>query len=114
MEDFGPHKLINNNDYKFKIMSYNVRCCNDKLRYDIDGSVKTRAKYVINNILLYMPDTIGLQEVTISNNPKQITWFSLLKSGLKEYYEGVGIGRNKGNNGEANPIFYNKTKLELI
>ena len=114
MEEFEPQNIINNKDYKFKIMSYNVRYGNDTLRYDMDGSVKTRSKYVINNILLYMPDTIGFQEVTISKNPKQKTWFSLLKSGLKDYYEGVGVGRDHRKISEANPIFYNKNKLELI
>lgn len=46
---------------KFKIMSYNVRCCDDVLRYEVDGSVQTRVKYVINNILAYMPDTSFIQ-----------------------------------------------------
>ena len=99
---------------KFKVMSYNVRCCDDKLRYDADGSVKTRSKYVINNILLYMPDTIGFQEVVVSTDPKKITWDSLLKEGLKAHYIGVGDGRDNGKKTESNPIFYNKDKLELI
>ena len=43
---------------KFKVMSYNVRCCDDILRYEVDGSIKTRINYVIKNILYYMPDSI--------------------------------------------------------
>ena len=84
------------------------------MRYNLDGSVKTRSQYVIKNILLYMPDTIGFQEVTISKNPKRMTLFSLLKSGLKDYYEGIGIGRDNRNRSEGTPIFYNKKKFELI
>ena len=49
-------------------MSYNVRYTNTILREEKDGSVQTRIKYVIKNILLYMPDTIGFQEVTISQD----------------------------------------------
>ena len=78
MEDLKDKDFKKYEENKFKIMSYNVRCCDDTLRYGIDGSVKTRAKYVINNILLYMPDTIGFQEVTISKKPIHMTWFKLL------------------------------------
>ena len=103
-----------NNKYKFKIMSYNVRYCNDKLRNNVDGAILTRVKYVTKNILLYMPDTIGFQEVTISENPKKVTWNSLLKEGLKDYYIGVGLGRDNNEISEATPIFYNKNKFELL
>lgn len=100
---------------KFKIMSYNVRCCDDTLRFGIDGSVKTRAKYVINNILLYMPDTIGFQEVTICKNKKDMSWYKFLNEGLKDHYIGVGEGRDYNRKkSEANPIFFNKDKFELI
>jgi endonuclease/exonuclease/phosphatase family metal-dependent hydrolase len=95
-------------------MSYNVRCANDTLRNNIDGSIKTRSKYVINNILLYKPDSVGFQEVTISKNPKTTTWFTLLRDGLKDYYIGVGQGRDDKNKTEGNPIFYNKIKFDLI
>ena len=56
-------------------MSYNVRCANDTLRNNKDGSIKTRSKYVIKNILLYKPDTVGLQEVTVNKNPKVNSWY---------------------------------------
>ena len=103
------------NKSNFNVMSYNVRCCNDILRNGVDGTIETRAKYIIKNILLYMPDTIGFQEVTISNDPKNITWDSLLKEGLKDYYLGVGKGRDINRKiSEATPIFYNKNKFELI
>ena len=60
--------IINEELNKFTIMSYNVRCCDDILRYELNGSVKTRVNYVIKNILHYMPDSIGFQEVTISSD----------------------------------------------
>ena len=95
-------------------MSYNVRCANDILRYEVNGSVQTRINYVIKNILYYMPDSIGFQEVTISSDPKIATWYSLIKEKIKNNYIGVGLGRDKGKKTEANPIFYNKNKLELL
>ena len=106
--------IINEELNKFTIMSYNVRCCDDILRYELNGSVKTRVNYVIKNILHYMPDSIGFQEVTISSDTKTITWDSLLKEGLKNNYIGIGVGRDKGKKSESNPIFYNKNKLILL
>ena len=106
--------IINEETNKFSIMSYNVRCANDILRYEVNGSVQTRINYVIKNILYYMPDSIGFQEVTISSDPKIATWYSLIKEKLKNNYIGVGLGRDKGKKTEANPIFYNKNKLELL
>ena len=77
--------------------------------------MKTRAQYVINNILLYMPDTIGFQEVTICQNKEDISWYKILNEGLKDHYIGVGEGRDFNSyRTEANPIFFNKDKLELI
>ena len=87
-------------------MSYNVKCSNDILRNKVDGSVKTRSKYVINNILFYMPHSVGFQEVIKSKNKKAISWHKLLTEGLKDYYN--------CNTTERNHIFYNKNKLDLI
>ncbi len=107
--------LEKDNSRKFSIMSYNVRCANDTLRNKVDGSIKTRSKYVINNILLYMPDSVGLQEVTVNKNKKVQSWYKLLNEGLKNHYIGVGEGRdNQKNQTEASPIFYNKNKFELV
>ena len=115
MESLEEKNSQKDEENKFKIMSYNVRYCDDTLRNDIDGTVKTRSKYVINNILLYMPDSIGFQEVTVSKDPKEMTWYKLLNEGLIQYYKGVGLGRNiDSRKSEANPIFYNKNKFELM
>ena len=88
LKSYGNNAIINEELNKFTIMSYNVRCCDDTLRYEVNGSVKTRVNYVIKNILYYMPDSIGFQEVTMSSDPKTITWDSLLKDGLKNNYIG--------------------------
>jgi endonuclease/exonuclease/phosphatase family metal-dependent hydrolase len=109
-----PKQYITNISKKFSVMSYNVRCGNDTLRNNIDGSIKTRSKYVINNILLYKPDSIGFQEVTVNKSKKVTTWYSLLNEGLKELYTGVGQGRDEGNWSEANPIFFNNHKFDLL
>ena len=115
MENLEEKLLPKDEENKFKIMSYNVRYNNDTLRNDIDGSVKTRSKYVINNILLYKPDSIGFQEVTVSRDPKDTTWYTLLNEGLIENYKGVGLGRDiDRRTTEANPIFFNKNKFELL
>ena len=107
--------IIKDESRKFSIMSYNVRCANDTLRNNIDGSIKTRSRYVINNILLYMPDSVGLQEVTVNKNKKAQSWYKLLIDGLRDHYIGVGEGRdNSRNQTEASPIFYNKNKFDLI
>ena len=99
---------------KFSIMSYNIKVGNDTLRNNVDGSRNTRIKYTINNILLYKPDSIGFQEVTFNKNPNKISGYKILNEGLKDYYIGVGQGRDKGNQTEGNPIFYNKDKFELL
>ena len=107
-------QYITNESKKFTVMSYNVRCGNDKLRNNVDGSIKTRSKYVINNILLYKPDSVGFQEVTLNKNKNAVTWYSLLNAGLKDFYTGVGQGRANKKQTEANPIFFNKHKFDLL
>ena len=113
-ESESPKNIVKDESKKFSIMSYNVKCSNDILRNKVDGSIKTRSKYVINNILLYMPDSVGFQEVTISKNKNAVSWYKILTEGLKDYYIGVGEGRGNGNSTEANPIFFNKNKFDLI
>ena len=112
--DYSQKDDITIENKKFRVMSYNVRYCNDTLRNNVDGSINTRSKYVIKNILLYKPDSVGFQEVTVSRDKNDITWYSILNEGLKDYYTGVGEGRCGGKHSEANPIFFNKYKFDLI
>ena len=105
---------VTNESKKFSVMSYNVKCGNDTLRNNVDGSIKTRSKYVINNILLYKPDSVGFQEVTVNKNKNVDSWYKLLNEGLKDFYIGVGEGRDDRKSTEANPIFFNKFKFDLL
>ena len=107
---FSTEKLIKNSQIstKFKVMSYNVRYNDDILRYNLDGSVKTRLPRIIKNIFKYNPDTIGFQEVTTHR------WYPYLKNYLSPNYTSVGLGRESDFSGEAAPIFINTETLELI
>ena len=82
----------------FSTMSFNVYTANQTVE---------RIDRVINVLLRYMPDSIGLQEA----NEK---WMMELKKVLSDYYEFVGKGREEGNQGEAVPILYAKEKYNLI
>ena len=90
-------------------------------KYDIGESILTamsfnvlvssksdvRTQRVIDMVLKYLPDTIGFQEAS----PDWMT--SLTTGSLRSIYAYVGEGRNGGNSGEYNPVFYNKTKFTL-
>lgn len=102
------------NDKVFKVMTYNVRCADDILRYEKDGSIVTRAPRVMRNILAKNPDSIGFQEVTTTQGSSTAEWFGLLRLLLYKNYKGFGSGRNEDHTGEANPIFYNTNALELV
>ena len=78
-------------------MSFNVY-------YQFDSQ---RAALVVKLIRNYMPDTFGLQEATP-------TWMNYLKANLGDVYDYVGEGRNGGNNGEYNPVFYKKDRFTLV
>lgn len=73
----------------------------------VSSKTDERTKRVIDMVLKYLPDTIGFQETS----PDWMT--SLTTSSLKSIYAYVGEGRNGGNSGEYNPVFYNKTKFDL-
>ena len=57
-------------------------------------------------VLKYLPDTIGFQETSPD-------WMTSLTSALGSIYGYVGEGRNGGDSGEYNPVFYNKSKFTL-
>ncbi len=86
------------NDSLLKAMSFNVW---------VSGKTPERNERVLTMVRKYLPDTVGFQEV----DP---TWLSTLKSGLSDIYAYVGEGRNGGNSGEYNPIFYKKDIFNLI
>lgn len=73
----------------------------------VSGKSAERNERVLTMVRNYFPDTVGFQEV----DP---TWLSTLREGLKDQYAYVGEGRNGGNSGEYNPIFYKKDLFNLI
>lgn len=88
-------------DYVAKIISFNVQTENGTtVPWEI------RKDMLRDLIDEYMPDSIGLQEVTT-------TWREILDSYVfNESYASVGEPRTAG--GEANPIYYRADKYELI
>lgn len=69
----------------------------------------TRAERVVEIVRTYQPDTVGFQEA----NPD---WMEYLSEKLGDIYGWVGehrIGNGKQND-EANPVFYKKSKFELV
>jgi len=79
-------------------MSFNVK---------VNPYNSERKDRVVNMVKKYLPDTVGFQEASPS-------WMTGLKSGLSDVYAYVGEGRDGGNSGEYNPIFYKKSLFNLI
>jgi endonuclease/exonuclease/phosphatase family metal-dependent hydrolase len=73
----------------------------------VGGQTPERNERVLTMVRNYFPDTVGFQEV----DP---IWLAVLREGLKDQYAYVGEGRNGGNSGEYNPIFYKKELFNLI
>lgn len=86
-----------------RIMSFNVRCRDDK-----DGSVKNRSRIVTAIIDQYAPDSFGVQEATGR-------WMDILSEALGEKYAFVGEARDEtGYDSELSAVFYLKDKYNLI
>jgi len=73
----------------------------------VSKMTEERSGRVVEMVKKYMPDTVGFQEASPS-------WMEVLKNGLSDVYAFTGEGRNGGDSGEYNPIFYNKNKFTLI
>ena len=85
-----------------RIMSFNVRCCDDEA-----GSVKNRSKIVCAIIEQYAPDSFGVQEATGQ-------WMKILKNALAEKYVYVGEHREENPDSEYSAVFYLKDKFTLL
>lgn len=86
-----------------RIMSFNVRCADDK-----EGSVKNRSKIVSAIIDQYAPDSFGVQEATGK-------WMNILNESLAEKYACVGEARDdSGDGSEFSAVFYLKDKYTLV
>lgn len=73
----------------------------------VSNKTNARTERVLTIIKNYLPDTIGFQET----NP---AWMSDLKKGLSSEYAYVGEGRDGGDSGEYNPIFYKKSIFNCL
>lgn len=85
-------------DESLKAMSFNLW---------VSSITSDRKESVLQTILAYMPDTIGVQEASP-------TWMTFLNAQLKDIYAHVGLGRDGGTNGEHSAIFYRKDRFELV
>lgn len=83
---------------KLTSMSFNLK---------VNPRTDERDERVITTIFNYMPDTLGVQEASPG-------WMTLLIQRLSPYYNYVGLGRDGGNSGEYNAIFYLKDKFTLL
>ena len=102
--DFGEiviDGIPEKSDDASRIMSFNVRCADDK-----EGSVKNRSKIVTAIIQQYLPDSVGVQEATGK-------WMEILTENL-DVYAAVGEHRDEDVNSEYSAIFYLKDKFNLL
>ncbi|WP_215222738.1 endonuclease/exonuclease/phosphatase family protein [Echinicola shivajiensis] len=93
----------------FSLMSYNVRY--DEALFNVgepkENDWANRKAIQAALISFHEPDIVGLQEPHLH----QVKYFEQMLPG----YGWLGVGREDGKEeGEYNPIFYNKRKLELI
>ena len=104
--DFGDiviDGIPEKSDEAVRIMSFNVRCADDK-----EGSVNNRSKLVTAIIDQYAPDSFGVQEATGK-------WMDVLSTSLGEKYAYVGEARDEaGYYSELSAVFYLKDKYNLI
>lgn len=96
--EFGEGEILRKINEISTAMTFNI------LYQDITDARVERVTTLIKNNL---PDVIGFQEATL-------TWMNKLNDALKSTYASVGEGRDGGQAGEYNPIFYQKDKFTLI
>jgi len=87
-----------------RIISFNIRC---NRAADGENAWPYRKERVVSLLQLYGPDLIGLQEVVQDQ-------LDYLTTTLPDY-NWIGVGREDGKStGEYVPIFYRRTKLEIV
>ena len=101
MEDTYPIVEQTMENYKLKVMSFNVQTENGtKVDFDL------RAEMLRDLMDQLQPDSIGMQEVTTG-------WIYRMDTfAFNASYAGVGEGRTPG--GEASSIYYRKDKFDLV
>lgn len=86
-----------------RIMSFNLRCVDDK-----EGSIDNRSQIALAVIDQYAPDSFGIQEAT----PK---WIKILDKEFGDTYARVGEGRSPIEMfTEYSAVYYRKDKYNLI
>ena len=101
MEDTYPIVEQTMENYKLKVMSFNVQTENGT-QVDFD----LRAEMLRDLMDELQPDSIGMQEVTTG-------WIYRMDTfAFNQSYAGVGEGRTPG--GEASSIYYRKDKFDLV
>ncbi len=70
------------------------------------GMTDARAERVLETIVRYLPDTVGLQECSAE-------WKEYLMERLGDYYGYIGLGRDPEGTGLATAILYAKEKLTV-
>ena len=81
-----------------RVMSFNIKTTAP------DDARRERVKTAI---LMHSPTIVGIQEASPN-------WMNMLKSDLSPDYSFVGVGRDGGNYGEYNPIFYRHDIYNLL
>lgn len=90
-------------DNSIRIMSFNLRYCDDKA-----GSVDDRSRISCAIIKQYEPDSLGVQEATGR-------WLDILDTALGDKYAYIGQARDTGGyKSERSAVFYLKDKYKLI
>ncbi|MBQ8944739.1 MAG: endonuclease/exonuclease/phosphatase family protein [Clostridia bacterium] len=84
------------------VMTYNLKVSGVG-RY----APEKRVPLLAENIRAYMPDSFGCQEASVA-------LLRMVSEQMQSDYAYVGLGRDKGNTGEASPVFYLKEKYELV
>lgn len=104
--DFGDIKIDSipeKSDEATRIMSFNLRCVDDK-----EGSIDNRSQIALAVIDQYAPDSFGIQEAT----PK---WIKILDKEFGDKYARVGEGRSPIEMfTEYSAVYYRKDKYNLI
>ena len=71
-----------------------------------DGMTDARSEAVLETIVRYLPDTVGLQEVSAE-------WKKFFTDRLGDYYGYIGIGRDAEGTGVSAAILYAKEKFTV-
>ncbi len=99
-----PETVLYRGEDDISVMSFNLLVASKS--GVPNTAVKDRSPRVLEMILRYLPDVLGVQEAGYD-------WMSFLESNLSDYYSYVGIGRDDEGSGEHTAIFYAKERFTV-